>query len=55
LRGIAPPLRAVELQRLTAQRDTPAGLWLQYLQITEVNGVRYYDEGNGSLTPAPAK
>jgi arylsulfatase A-like enzyme len=53
--GVAPPLRAVELQHLTAQRDTPAGLWLQYLQITEVNGVRYLDEGNGSLSPVPAK
>jgi len=46
-----PPLKSCELQRLTAQRDTGAGVWRQYLQVSEVNGVRYLDEGNGALTP----
>ena len=47
-----PPLKSFELHRLTAQRDTGAGVWRQYLQVSEVNGVRYLDEGNGALAPA---
>ena len=46
-----PPLKTFELHRLTAQRDTGAGVWQQYLQVSEVNGVRYLDEGNGALAP----
>ena len=42
-----PPLKSFEIRRLTAQRDTGAGVWQQYLQVSEVNGVRYLDEGNG--------
>ena len=53
--GVAPPLRSIEFKRLTAQRQTPAGLWLQYLQVTEVNGVRYLDEGNGAIEPDATK
>ena len=49
----APPLRSVNLQRLQAQRTFPAaGAWSQYLQIVEINGVRYLDEGNGAFVPA---
>jgi arylsulfatase A-like enzyme len=47
-----PPLKSFEIQRLTAERDTGAGVWRQYLQVSEVNGVRYLDEGNGTLAPA---
>ena len=51
----APPLRTVNLNRLTAHRELPAGVWSQYLQTVEVNGVRYFDEGNGAFVPAGAK
>ena len=48
----APPLRGVNLQRLQAQRPfAGAGTWSQYLQIVEINGVRYLDEGNGAFVP----
>jgi len=50
-----PPLKSFEIQRLTAQRDTGAGLWRQYLQVSEVNGVRYLDEGNGALAPTETR
>jgi arylsulfatase A-like enzyme len=46
-----PPLKSFETRRLTAQRDTGAGVWRQYLQVSEVNGVRYLDEGNGVFEP----
>jgi hypothetical protein len=52
LSGEAPPLKSYELKRLIARRDTRAGVWEQYLQVSEVNGVRYLDEGNGSLEAA---
>ncbi|HTL66771.1 MAG TPA: alkaline phosphatase family protein [Lacunisphaera sp.] len=45
----APPLKSYELKRLHAERDTAAGCWTQYLQVSEVNGVRYFDEGNGAF------
>ena len=47
----APPLKSYELRRLTAHRETGAGTWAQYLQVSEVNGVRYLDEGNGANEP----
>ena len=47
----APPLQKLEFKRLQAQCDTPVGKWTQYLQVSEVNGVRYLDEGNGTLLP----
>ncbi len=51
----APPLRSLNLERLTAHRDLPGGTWSQYLQTVEVNGVHYFDEGNGAFTAAHAK
>ena len=45
----APPLRGYEIRRLEANRDTAGGAWRQYLQVSEVNGVRYLDEGNGAF------
>ncbi len=51
LSGDAPPLKTFELKRLTSRRETAAGTWEQYLQVSEVNGVRYLDEGNGALQP----
>ena len=45
----APPLRAYQVQRLEATRATSGGAWRQYLEVSEVNGVRYLDEGNGAF------
>lgn len=49
----APPLQSYELKRLNAQQMINGGHWTQYLQISEVNGVRYLDAGNGEFSPAP--
>ena len=46
-----PVLRGYETRRLTARRETAGGAWNQYLQVSEVNGVRYLDEGNGAFAP----
>ena len=45
----SPALHALELKRLTARREINGGTWTQYLQVAEVNGVRYFDEGNGNF------
>jgi arylsulfatase A-like enzyme len=46
----APPLRGYEIRRLEASRATAGGEWRQYLEVSEVNGVRYLDEGNGAYS-----
>jgi arylsulfatase A-like enzyme len=52
LAGSAPPLRSFEIKRLTARRDLGDGrVWEQYLNVSEVNGVQYFDEGNGVQKP----
>lgn len=51
LMGNGPALRGVELKRSDTQKEFPHGHWQQYLKFTEVNGVRYLDEGNGRWTP----
>ena len=43
----APKLKSYEPQRLEASRKLDGKVWNQYLMYTEVNGVRYFDEGNG--------
>jgi arylsulfatase A-like enzyme len=49
----APALRSVSARRLRADRELPGiGRWSQYLQIVEINGVRYLDEGNGAFVPS---
>lgn len=54
LAGDAPPLRGFELKHLTARYDLGNGqFWEQYLNVSEVNGVQYFDEGNGGQSPAP--
>ena len=53
LMGEAPPLRRVELGRRDAKVELKDGTWKQYLKFTEVNGVRYLEEGNGKWTPQP--
>jgi arylsulfatase A-like enzyme len=44
--GVAE-LGKVELGRRDAEVKFPNGVWRQYLTFTELNGVRYLDEGNG--------
>ena len=46
----APPIRSNATRRIAASRRTEGGEWNQYLQVSEVNGVRYLDEGNGAFT-----
>ena len=38
---------AVELGRRDAEVKLPGGTWRQYLRFTEINGERYFEEGNG--------
>ncbi len=42
-----PPLRSFEPRHVEASADLGDSAWTQYLNFTEVNGVRYLDEGNG--------
>ena len=51
----APALKSYELKRLTAERTLAGSAWSQYLQVSEVNGVRYLDEGNGAETANPGQ
>jgi arylsulfatase A-like enzyme len=52
LAGDGPPLRSFDLKHLTARRDLGDGqVWDQYLNVSEVNGVQYFDEGNGVQKP----
>ncbi len=50
----AAPLGNVELGRRDAQVKLAGGMWSQYLTFIEVNGVRYFDEGNGQWMAAAA-
>jgi hypothetical protein len=53
LAGEGPALHSLELKHLTARRALGNGLaWEQYLNVSEVNGVQYFDEGNGAQVPA---
>ncbi len=45
----APKLKSYEPQRLEASRKLDGKVWRQYLMFTEVNGVKYFDEGNGRI------
>jgi arylsulfatase A-like enzyme len=38
----------VTARRLEASAPTSAGVWHQHLNVSEVNGVIYFDQGNGS-------
>jgi arylsulfatase A-like enzyme len=42
---------AIKKKELRAQATLPTGEWVQTLNITEVNGVRYLDQGTGQFTP----
>ena len=45
----------IEQKKLEANANLPVGRWSQCLSISEVNGVRYFDAGNGEFTPAAAR
>ncbi len=48
-----PKIKAYEPGHIEANAPRPGGAWHQYLNFTQVNGVDYYDEGNGyQLRPA---
>jgi arylsulfatase A-like enzyme len=42
-----PKIKSFEAGQLEASHKTEAGTWHQYLNFTVVNGVSYFDEGNG--------
>jgi hypothetical protein len=48
LRAEGPPVGKVSSDRRDARVDLGNGVWEQYLKFTELNGVRYLDEGNGA-------
>ena len=50
--GSGPPLQTVQLEHREAHGTVAGGTWDQYLNFTELNGVRYLDEGNGKWTGA---
>jgi len=45
-----PKLQSFETNRHEATNNLGATLWRQYLTISEVNGVTYFDEGNGEIS-----
>jgi len=47
-----PKLRSFEPRHLEAKANLDGSTWMQYLNVTEINGVRYLDEGNGKQTRA---
>jgi predicted AlkP superfamily pyrophosphatase or phosphodiesterase len=49
-----PKLESYEPRRIEAKAQLDGFVWEQYLNYTEVNGVRYFDEGNGAqIRPNP--
>jgi hypothetical protein len=49
--GIESTIKSFEPSHLEAIRDLDKVAWHQYLNFTEVNGVTYFDEGNGYQAP----
>jgi arylsulfatase A-like enzyme len=45
------PIRESEPRLFQATRKLEGGTWRQYLKVSQVNGVDYFDEGNGAQTP----
>jgi arylsulfatase A-like enzyme len=48
----APPVGAIETHHEEATWHGNGFIWRQYLDISEVNGVTYFDQGNGSQETA---
>ena len=46
----APKTDQPQTKKIEAQCTTGTMVWHQYLQISQVNGTVYFDEGNGGLT-----
>jgi hypothetical protein len=46
-----PKINSFEPGHIETEREQKKSVWHQYLNFTEVNGVVYYDEGNGYQTP----
>ena len=51
LLGEATSIKSIDSKRIEARAEFGGGRWQQYLNYTEVHGVRYLDEGNGTWTP----
>jgi arylsulfatase A-like enzyme len=51
LNGSAPPVGAVQTHHEEASWQGDGFVWRQYLDISQVDGVTYYDQGNGSQDP----
>jgi arylsulfatase A-like enzyme len=47
-----PQIRSFQPGHIEAKSEVEGVGWSQYLNFTEVNGVRYLDEGNGAQAPA---
>ena len=45
------PPPQVNVKRMEAGRQVGLFRWTQYLQVSEVSGTRYFDEGNGEALP----
>ncbi len=45
-----PAVKASESRRIEATNNLKDTTWHQYLKMSEVNGVDYFDEGNGWQT-----
>jgi arylsulfatase A-like enzyme len=50
--GATASMPKIQPGRREAKTDLKEGTWREYLKFTEVNGVRYLEEGNGSWTAA---
>jgi hypothetical protein len=48
-----PPVGQPQTHHEEAIWNGDGFVWRQYLEISEVNGVRYYDQGNGAQEPSP--
>ena len=51
----APEIKSHTSNRLEASVDTPKGKRWQYLKVSEVNGVRYIEEGDGGIVRGDAQ
>ena len=47
LTTVGPPIKSYEPRHAETAVSIEKGIWRQYLNFTEVNGVVYFDEGNG--------
>ncbi|HEV2693385.1 MAG TPA: alkaline phosphatase family protein [Verrucomicrobiae bacterium] len=55
LAGNTAPMPKIQPGRREAKTELTDGTWREYLKFTEVNGVRYLEEGNGRWMPAASQ